>query len=252
MAERNKSTQAIILSVMEQGEQNRSVRILSADMGLFYATLYGGPKSKMRSLVQTFTSGTLWLYADEIKKTRKITDFDVENEHPSLRTNLYKLWAANLASEILLKTKCAGEEHKAYILFKAFLDGIDISDEKEARLGTIRFLWRYLGMLGVRPPVDECAVCGNALGTMPAMYSPLSDGLLCKDCYYIEENTVHFFLGTESLAYLNAIETLTPGKVRAISINAQSVFELKTFMFFLIEEAVGSKLKSIETGMGIL
>ncbi len=251
MAERNKNTQVVILSVTEQGEQNRSIRMLSADMGLFYATLYGGAKNKLRSMVQAFTSGTVWFYADEVKKTKKIKDFDIQDEHPTLRTNLYKLWAANLASEILLKTKCAGEEKQSYVLFKAFIDGIDKSDEKEARLGTVRFLWRYLGLLGVRPAVDACSLCGIPLGTAPAVYSPISSGLLCRDCF-IEENLLHFSLSTESLAYLKAIEQLPPGKVRAMTISAAAVFELKSLTFYLIEEAVGSKLKTIETGMGIL
>ena len=75
MGERNKSTKATVLSIKKSGENNRSVLFISPDEGLFYATLFGGPKSKLKSLIQNFYSGTLWLYEDEVKKTRKITDF---------------------------------------------------------------------------------------------------------------------------------------------------------------------------------
>ncbi len=54
MGERNRRTKAIIISIRIQGESNRTVTVLSPDDGIFYATLYGGPKSRMRSLVQQF------------------------------------------------------------------------------------------------------------------------------------------------------------------------------------------------------
>src|SRR5574344_657611 len=110
MGERNSTTGAIILTVQEQGENNRTACAFSADLGVFYATLYGGAKSKMRALVQPFNSGTLWLYTHEVRHSKKITDFDVTNCHPTLRTSLYKMWAANLAAELVLKTKCAGDD----------------------------------------------------------------------------------------------------------------------------------------------
>src|SRR5574344_511702 len=189
MADRNSITTAIILTVQEQGENNRTACAFSADLGVFYATLYGGAKSKMRALVQPFNSGTLWLYIDEVRHSKKITDFDVTNCHPTLRTSLYKMWAANLAAELVLKTKCAGDDKESFRLLSAYIDGIDACDENNARLGTIRFLWRYLGLLGVQPDVHECIQCGklllsdnnaaqneNTAASNSAMYFPTLNG----------------------------------------------------------------------------
>ena len=66
--QRNTSTPAIILSLRPLGENNSSVTILTPTEGISYVTLYGGPKSKMKSLVSQFNSGNIWLYENAEKK----------------------------------------------------------------------------------------------------------------------------------------------------------------------------------------
>ena len=51
---RSSSTFATILALKQSGENNRSVTLLTPQDGIVYATLYGGPKSKFRSLVSPF------------------------------------------------------------------------------------------------------------------------------------------------------------------------------------------------------
>ncbi|MBR1722131.1 MAG: recombination protein O N-terminal domain-containing protein, partial [Treponema sp.] len=124
---RNFSTPALILSVQLQGESNRRVTIFSPHEGIFTATLYGGPKSKLRALVSPMNSGLIYLYRDEVKNQIKITDFDVKNYHLSFRENLFKTWAASFATEILIKTKCAGSSEEAWRIMNGFLDGLELS-----------------------------------------------------------------------------------------------------------------------------
>ena len=257
MSERNMCVQAIILTAASQGENNRSICALSADMGLFYATLYGGPKNKLRSLVQPFNMGNLWIYRDKARQSVKITDFEVIDSHINLHTNLYKIWAANLACEILLKTHCAGDAKSAFALFNAFIKGLDVTGEKESILGTIRFLWRYLAILGVQPSIEECSQCGCNFKDNNFCYIPSSSCIICTDCAGTltaedYERQTYFPLRRSSISYLNSINTISPGKVRSLVIDSQTVYELKKFIFFLTEQAVGKKLKCIETGMGIL
>ena len=57
---RNSSTDAVVLSLSPQGENNRSVRIFLPEDGIIYATLYGGPKSKMKGLVCPFNRGKMY------------------------------------------------------------------------------------------------------------------------------------------------------------------------------------------------
>ncbi|HAH63672.1 MAG TPA: hypothetical protein DCL73_16425, partial [Treponema sp.] len=62
---RNYVTQGFVFSIRPQGENNSSVGFMTKDAGLVYATLYGGPKSRLRSLVSQWNSGTVYLYCKE-------------------------------------------------------------------------------------------------------------------------------------------------------------------------------------------
>src|SRR5574344_284852 len=101
---RNWSTTAQILSVRQSGEDNRSVTMLTKDKGIIQAVLYGGPKSRLRSLVAPYHSGTIWLYTDEVRKSTKISDFDVLSYRSELRESLFKTCAAGLCAELAVKT----------------------------------------------------------------------------------------------------------------------------------------------------
>ncbi|MBQ0051528.1 MAG: DNA repair protein RecO C-terminal domain-containing protein [Treponema sp.] len=264
---RNISFPALILNIQPSGENNRNVMIFSAEEGISYATLYGGPKSKLRSLVSPMNSGIIYLYRDESKNQTKITDFDVKNYHLSFRENLFKTWAANLASEILIRTKCAGSSEASWKIVRGFLDGMEISSEAESRLGLVRFLWRYLDLLGVKPDTKFCCQCGESLHAGKFTNHALSyrypfqtseNGFVCPDCgaaqVHSESNSNPFSagIGKAALTYLEATSSLSPKEVRAITIDLTCLQEMKTLVYFLIEQACGSKLKTLETGIGIL
>ncbi|MCR4821424.1 MAG: DNA repair protein RecO C-terminal domain-containing protein [Treponema sp.] len=258
---RNLSTPALILSVEMQGENNRRVRIFSPDEGIFFATLYGGPKSKLRSLVSPMNSGIIYLYRDQVKNQTKITDFDVKNYHLSFRENLFKSYAASFVSEILITTKCAGSPQESWKIVNGFLDGIELSDEDQSRLGLIRFLWRYLGLLGVRPDTAFCCHCSSSLHagkfsndalSLKYTYSRFDNGFICPDCTSSAEGKSDFTLSKAALTYLEAVSSLSPKEVRQLEISGKSFLEMKEAAYFLIEQACGKKLKSLESGTGIL
>lgn len=257
---RNNVTEAVVLSLMPKGENNRSVRLFTPDDGIIWATLYGGPKSKMKGLVSPFNRGKMYVYRDNAKNLTKITDFDVQNFHPSFRESLFKSWSATLASELVIKTKCAGSPGECWTLFNGFLDGLELSDEMNGRLGLVRFLWRYISLLGVCPDTYECTGCGEPFFTGNftdnkvssshnfVFYSRNENGFCCKSC----SDGNGFQISMESLSYLCALSEKSPKEVRALQISAQAVNEMKQLVFYLIETAVGQKLASIESGLGIL
>lgn len=263
---RNSITDALVLSVKPQGENNRSICLLTKDKGIVYAVLYGGPKSKLRSEASPWSKGVIYLYTDETRHSVKITDFDVKNYHPSFRESLFKSWAASLAAEIVLKTKCAGSVNECWILLNGFLDGLEILGEKEGRLGLIRFLWRYLSLLGVCPDTGECVRCQNhfftgkfecnnvKLNGKNAYYSYVDNGFICENCANvsgsINENCTKVL--TESVSYLEITSNYAPNVSRNINLSEDAVNNLKQFVFFMAENAVGTKLNTLVSGLGIL
>ena len=279
---RNVSKEALVLSVKETAQDNRSVRLLTKE-GMEWATLFGGPKSKLRGAVSPWNRGFAYLYKNEEKASCKITDFDVQKYHPTFRESLFKSFAASLAGEIVLKSSAAGSPEQCYVLLNGFLDGMDLLGEDEARLGLLRFLWRYLDLLGVRPQTQFCARCQkeffsesqpaandglsaasssnyseSALESMAggkrlALYSPSEASFVCADCVSPQEKGSR--LSEAALFYLaisGGTRAADLAAARKARLAEYDYGQLKAFLYELVESALGTKLKTLESGKVIL
>lgn len=265
---RNIQKEALILSVKSSGESNRIVSFLTKDEGILTSILYGGPKSKLRSLVSPFNSGLLYLYNDESKHSSKITDFDVIKYHLTFRESLFKTWAATLAIEVVMTTKCGGSPNETFTMLNGFLDGLDLLDESHGQTGLIRFLWRYIGLLGVQPDSTQCRRChrpfysgnltNNALQYKSgrALYSHSENGFVCTDCYRasFDNPEMHQYhqLSSKAVVYLQATSMCEPSVSRNMKLSEDEIANLKGFVYSLIESAVGTKIKTLHSGIGIL
>ena len=258
---RSFSTSAIVLSLRPLGENNSSVTLLTPEAGIVYAVLYGGPKSRLRSLVAQWNSGKVWLYENPEKNQIKISDFEVTNYHASFSQNLFKSYAASLAAELSIKTSCGGSSEQCYRLVSGFLDGMELCDEEQSRLGLLRFLWRYLELLGIQPNSHACSSCGKTFldsqfaPNAISYYNGMENSFICPACGESggssqRENliNVHF----NAVQYLSALTVLSPSDARKLSIDEEVYGQIRQLIFFLIENSIEQKLNSIETGMGIL
>ena len=260
--QRSYSTSALIVSIKEQTEKNCSVTLLTEKSGIVYVTLYGGHKSRLRSLINQWNSGTIWLYTNPKKNQTQINDFEVKNYHSSFTENLFKLFAANLVCEIAIKTKCAGSFQKCFKLITGFLDGMELCNEEQAKVGLIRFLWRYIELMGVLPDASCCSDCGKSFLSRQftvhgiSYYNNFTNSFICSDCYNnldSEGKKLNFFkIKQEALIYLSAVSVLQPAEVRKLQIDKEAYDQIKQIIFILLEKNIESKLNSIETGVGIL
>ena len=255
---RSSSTDAIVLSLKPLGENNSSVTLLTPEAGIVYAVLYGGPKSRLRSLVAQWNSGKVWLYENPEKNQIKISDFEVSGYHASFSQNLFKSYAASLAAELAIKTRSAGSSEQCYRLVSGFLDGMELCNEEQSRLGLLRFLWRYLELLGVQPASHACCCCGKTFLDSQfapkaiSYYNNMENSFICPDCglHAMGENMIG--VSYEAVQYLSALTVLSPSEARKIIINEEIYGQIRQLVFFLIGNSIDQKLNSIETGMGIL
>jgi DNA repair protein RecO (recombination protein O) len=212
--------------------------------------LFGGTKSKLRALVSPWHTGTVWLYDDHKIDLPKITDFDPASFRPGIRESLYNTWAASLASELVIQTRASGEYGRCWILVNAFLDGMDGAEHNDLRPALLRFLWRYLGLLGVRPGTGVCVRCETALGG--GVYAPGESGFVCAACGGGREAPAGGLAVSDSaLGYLRAVSTARPGAARVLVLAAGDQESLRALLFYLIQQAVGG-LKTLETGRDVL
>jgi DNA repair protein RecO (recombination protein O) len=251
MSNRSWSTEALVLSLTPFGEGHREALLLTETRGLVHAAVFGGAKSKLRSLVSPYQTGTVWIYADPVKKSAKITDFDVHSYRPGIRESLVRTWCAALCAELVTRSHGIAD----WRLVNGFLDGIAVAGDDECRRGLLRFIWRILGSAGISPDIGSCVRCGAPLGgekdeNAVLYYSPYEEACVCEACVRNEER--RFPLSTPARAYLAAVDTASPALVRTISLTAGDYADLRQFLFFLASRMIDGPLKTLETGDGIL
>lgn len=245
--QRNLVTLATVISIKPLGENNASVCVLTQSQGILYVTLYGGPKSRLKSLVSTWNTGTMYLSLS--KGIYKISDFDVKSYHLTFREDIYKSCAASLAAEIAMKTHCAGNNERCWALVNGFLNGLEIcSEQAELNSGLMRFLWRYLELLGIQPESGLCCHCGNVM-EKGGEYVPSENGFICSSCNH---RSGTFFVNAEGLFFLTGISRLSPKEASALVLSPQALGQVKTLIFYLIESACGVNLLTLKTAAGIL
>ena len=261
---RNFSTEAVILSLSPLGENNTLVTLLTKDRGIVKACLYGGAKSKLKSLCAQWNTGIVWIYETPEKNQNKISDFDVKKYHLTFGESLFKSYAALLAAELVVKTECAGGGDNilnCWNLLNGFLDGLELSTEEQGKAGLIRFLWRFSGISGLQPDTEYCSFCEKSFfennGENPQKscklyYTMKENGFVCPDCQSHTEASQNLPLSLTALKYLHAVTNLPPLKSRNFPLDKSSAEEIKALVFNLAEQAANAPLNTIRIGLGIL
>jgi DNA repair protein RecO (recombination protein O) len=174
----------LVLRARPQGESNREVTFLTAEEGVVRATVFGGPKSRLRAHAAPYHEGMVWLYRDPAKDYYKVTDFDVRLWRPGLREGYGRSMAAAALAETLLASYGGGAaREEALSLASGTLDALENADEKTARLIMSAFFWNWLAILGSRPDTERCGVCGKQAGEGEVMrYARGAGEVFCAAC----------------------------------------------------------------------
>ena len=251
---------ALIFSVKPSKENQSTVCFLSQNEGISFATLYGGSKSRLKSLVSPWNSGTIYLSKSNTGSFFKINDFEPLKYHLSFREDIYKFLAASMAAEIVINTNCSASYEKSWYLLNGFLDGLDLCREKkQSELGLYRFLWKYLDLSGLKPETSFCSYCTKDFNTKSqndnfSFFLKNEQNIVCSECFFHEFPEERDFIPIENktLNYLNAITELKPEETRKIFLEEKNIQEIKHLIFYLIENINQKPLKTLETGKGIL
>jgi DNA repair protein RecO (recombination protein O) len=156
---RHKVFSALVLRVRDCGESNREASFLTAEEGIIYAFLYGGPKSSLRAHVSPFNRGALYLYHDPIRNSYKVTDFDVQSWKPGIRELYERTEAAfAIAETILAGSGGGGEWAETYSLADGILEALNDAPPELSRRLRSYFLWKWTAALGVQPDMTDYAL----------------------------------------------------------------------------------------------
>ncbi|MDR0495247.1 MAG: DNA repair protein RecO C-terminal domain-containing protein [Treponema sp.] len=243
---RNACYSALILRSRPSGEANRDIWLLAAEAGLIRATVFGGPKSKLRAYASPFHSGQAWIYQDPSKDSRKLSDFDVKSWRPGLRELYERVMAADAAAETVLATHGGGGNWGgALSLAEAALDALAIADSETCARILLWFLWQWAGFLGLWPEFSRCSSCEKPIpANSLAMFSPVEGGVVCEDCLGDMYKTGLVAAGPGCRRWLETARGLSPVQLNRYTLDKQSFHEAKSLATAILAEALGRRLNS--------
>jgi len=239
---------ALVLRNRPSGESNSEITLLTAEEGIIKSTVYGGPKSKLRSHSAPYNSGQVWIYRDPAKDYSKLSDFDVHSWRPGLRELYERTMAASAVAETILSTHGGGGDWgSALKMAAATLDALETAGEELCHRLLVHFLWQWAGFLGIRPHLEGCASCAAA--DEPLWFSAREHTVLCGKCVQNEAGSgearsdfIHLNLGCRR--WFAAVQRLEPSELHRYSLDNKSFNEAKALAAAVMAGSLGKHLAS--------
>jgi DNA repair protein RecO (recombination protein O) len=241
-------------------ESNSEVFMLTAEDGIIRATVFGGPKSKLRSHTAPYNSGQTWVYHDPVKDYRKVSDFDVHSWRPGLRELYERTMAAGGVAETVLSSHGGGGNwSQALSLATATLDALENANEELCPRLFTHFLWCWADFVGFQPKIGYCSNCGKETFDDVFWYYSHENSVLCESC--VPENralspktelctqksssvSTLLKLNPGSRRWLSAVGALEPSLLHLYSMDNKSFNETKALTAAVMTGALGKPLLS--------
>ena len=174
--------EGIVLRSIDYGESNKILTIYSRNMGKIGAVARGAkkPNSRLASVSQLFTYGT-FLCSIGNSGLGTIQQAEIIDTFRSIRQDLFLTAYSSYIVELLDK----GTEERANnpFLFELLYQTLHNLDEGYDPLIIKNiFEMKMLNVLGFRPTLHCCAVCGNSEG--PFAFSVKEGGNICPNCLH--------------------------------------------------------------------
>ena len=156
--DRNIQTRAIVLSVRKYGELHKAVTILSPDLGLVDAIIFGGRKGKKTALAPLFSF-----------IPQAITE------------DLACTYTASFFCEIISKTP-TDEPEQTFSLLSDALTALEADCGARKRI-TAAFIWKLMQISGTAPDLEYCPVCDRRYADDETLFfsNPMNTPC-CKSC----------------------------------------------------------------------
>ncbi len=237
--ERNLKVRAVVTSVKNLGDIHKSVSLFSPELGLIYATIYGGRKGKKSSLASLFSVGDFQVYYNPVKNEYSITEEDNLFLPQNISLDILSTYTASYFCETVTRIKTDTPDQVYNLLVSALL-ALEKSPESHRKI-LIDYTWKLLNISGTAADLTECPSCSRRLPEDEVLY--FSTSLMtpvCRACsdtdsivllpgsrkYLIYTQNMSFEEALSVQLYETAQERLTQTLLRYI--NAFCRYPLKT------------------------
>jgi len=179
---------ALVLRTTDWSESSRIATLWTREFGKVRALAKGGRriKSNFENALDLLTLCRIVFLRKSSDSLDLLTEAQVIQRFPRLRTELAALYAAYYVAELLAEGTRDYDPHP--LLFDEALDtlrtigGADQPEAQATGLRVARFEMVLLRELGYSPVLDHCAGCGGSVVETELAFSAAANGILCRRC----------------------------------------------------------------------
>jgi DNA repair protein RecO (recombination protein O) len=187
MAGRSYKTEAVVLRSFRFGEADRVLHLYTLERGRIGAMAKGVRRTKSRFGARLEPLSHVEMILHEGRgELQTVTGTDLIRPHQAIRDDPYRLGAALVGAEAMLRLFPEQERHpKAFRALTRFLDVLDelrpVAPTRPALEPlALSFQLKLLWISGYLPHLTSCAECGGTTGLVG--YSPQAGGAVCANC----------------------------------------------------------------------
>ena len=226
LKERLYRTEAIVLSRLAIGEADRILTIFTPAHGKIRVIAKGvrRPRSRLGPHLEYFTKAELMLARG--RDLDIVTSAESLDAHLPLRSDLSAFGHASHLAELVLRlTEDRQEQPAAYDLLARSLRLL--ADGVNPFAVTRHFELALLGILGYRPELYGCVVCGNVIEEAPNRFLPLRGGFACTGCSNSENSGV--LLSVNAQKYIRTVDRQGLAAAVRLSLTPELEAEIERF-----------------------
>ncbi len=167
---------AIVIASHDYKESSKIIRVFTRELGRISILARGAKraKSSLHNISSLFSCSSMVLA--KRGDLYYIKEAVIKNANLALRKDIKSIYSAQLCLELVDKTLLEGQVNQdIYDMVEKFLESLPTSKNK-TRLMSM-FLIKFISMLGYRPHISSCSLCGKIEGPMGFSYH--YGGLIC-------------------------------------------------------------------------
>ena len=175
-------TQGVVLRTADRKESDRLLTVLSPELGRILVLARGcrKPKSKFLSCSQLFSYGDLILQS--YRDIYIMNQAEVRNSFFDIRSDMERLSGATYIANLTEEVATTGESN--FPLFRLLLAGLSYFafGEKDLAGRMLIYELKLMDLIGYRPVLGTCVICGNRPVGSAFSFRPEQGGLVCENC----------------------------------------------------------------------
>ena len=217
---------AIVLRRRDLGESDRIVTLLTQERGKLEAVAKGSrkPGSKSSGASEPFTISHI--HMAEGRSLGIVTQWLVLEAYADLRAELGLLARASYLCE--LTDRLVGDGEPCAEVYDLLRGALSLLNLRQGHADSVVHAYelRLLAERGYAPALGACVRCGRAWDGMPAHFSPLMGGLICRRCHSANDDAVAVYPST-----VQTLCTLASGELAEIislTWSRQALLEVET------------------------